>query len=40
VAASDAVAGGRLSVKVDEKKPPIQTIAIEPGRARLPGFGD
>ena len=40
VAASDAAAGGRLSVKMDEKKPPIQTIAVEPGRARLPGWED
>lgn len=40
VAASDAAAGGRLTVKVDDRKPPIQAIAIEPGRARLPGWGD
>ena len=37
-AMNDAPVGGRLSVKVDDKQPPIQAIAIEPGRARLPGF--
>ena len=37
-AMNDAPPGGRLSVKVDDKAPPIQAIAIEPGRARLPGF--
>ncbi|WP_066798405.1 flagella basal body P-ring formation protein FlgA [Sphingomonas soli] len=35
IAMGDAPAGGRLPIKVDEKKPPIQAIAIEPGRARL-----
>jgi flagella basal body P-ring formation protein FlgA len=40
VAMSDAPAGGRLTVKVDEKKPPIQAVAVEPGRAKLPGWGD
>lgn len=37
-ALNDAAAGARISVKVDDKQPPIQAIAIEPGRARLPGF--
>lgn len=36
VAMGDAAPGARLLVKVDEKKPPIQAVAIEPGRARLP----
>jgi flagellar basal body P-ring formation protein FlgA len=40
VAASDAPAGGRLTVKVDDRKPPIQAIAVAPGRARLPGWND
>ena len=40
VAMSDAPAGGRLTIKIDEKKPPIQALAIEPGRAKLPGWGD
>ena len=39
IAVSDAPAGGRVSIKVDEKKPPIQAIAIEPGRARLSASG-
>jgi len=40
VAMGDAAPGGRLMVKVDERKPPIQAVAIETGRARLPGFDD
>jgi flagella basal body P-ring formation protein FlgA len=40
VAMNDAPAGGRLSVRIDERKTPIQAIALEPGRARLPGWGD
>lgn len=39
VAMSDAPVGGRLMVKVDPAKPPIQAIALESGRAALPGFG-
>jgi flagellar basal body P-ring formation protein FlgA len=37
-ALSDAPAGGRVSIKIDEKKPPIQAVAIEPGRAKMPGW--
>lgn len=40
IAAGDATPGGRLLVKVDDNKPPIQAIAIETGRARVPGFGE
>jgi len=40
IAINDAPAGGRVSIKVDDKQPPIQAIAIEPGRARLPGFAE
>ena len=40
VAIGDAAAGARISIKVDERKPPIQAIAVEPGRARLPGWDD
>jgi flagella basal body P-ring formation protein FlgA len=40
VAMNDAPAGGRISVKIDDKQAPIQAIAIEPGRARLPGFAE
>ncbi|OYY73191.1 MAG: hypothetical protein B7Y47_00430 [Sphingomonas sp. 28-63-12] len=39
VAMTDAVAGGRLLVDVDGAKKPVQAIAVEPGRATLPGFG-
>lgn len=40
LAMADAVAGGRVLVKVDDKRPPVAAIAVEPGRARLPGFGE
>ncbi|WP_404336127.1 flagella basal body P-ring formation protein FlgA [Sphingomonas sp. MMS12-HWE2-04] len=40
VAMNDAAPGARLMVKVDERKPPVQAIALETGRARLPGSGD
>ncbi|MBC9034492.1 flagella basal body P-ring formation protein FlgA [Sphingomonas sp. JC676] len=40
VAMNDAAPGARLLVKVDDKKQPIQAVAIEQGRARLPGFGE
>ncbi|SOB80188.1 flagella basal body P-ring formation protein FlgA [Sphingomonas guangdongensis] len=38
VAMGDAVAGGRLMVRVDPAKPPIQAVAVETGRATLPGW--
>lgn len=38
VAMGDAAPGARLLVKVDDGKPPIQAVALEPGRARLPGW--
>lgn len=37
-AMNDAAPGARVAVKVDDRKPPVQGIALEPGRARLPGF--
>lgn len=40
LAVADAAAGGRVLVKVDDKRPPVAAIALEPGRARLPGFGE
>lgn len=40
VAMAYAPAGGRVLVKVDDKRAPVAAIALEPGRARLPGFGD
>lgn len=38
VAMSDASAGGRLPVRIDPAKPPIQTLAIAAGRVALPGW--
>lgn len=38
VATSDAVAGGRFLIKVDEARAPIQAVAIAQGRATLPGW--
>jgi flagella basal body P-ring formation protein FlgA len=40
VAMGDAAPGVRLLVKVDEKKPPIQAVAVSQGLARLPGTGE
>ena len=40
IAMSDAPVGGRVMIRVEDKKPPIQAIAIEAGRAKLPGVGD
>jgi flagella basal body P-ring formation protein FlgA len=37
IAMSDAPAGGRVLIKVQDGKPPIQAIAVEPGKARIPG---
>ena len=39
IAMSDAPAGGRLTIRIDEKKPPIQAVAIEAGSARLSATG-
>ncbi|MEG3181762.1 flagella basal body P-ring formation protein FlgA [Sphingomonas sp. LT1P40] len=40
VAMGDAPVGGRVIVKMDDKRPPVAAIAMESGRARLPGFGE
>lgn len=40
VAMADAPVGGRVLIKVDDKKPPIQAVAVQAGHARLPGTGD
>jgi flagella basal body P-ring formation protein FlgA len=40
VAMNDAPPGGRVMIKVEENKSPIQAIAVEAGHARLPGAGD
>jgi len=37
VATTDAAAGGRVLIRVQDGKPPIQAIAIEPGKAMIPG---
>lgn len=37
VAVNDAAAGQRLLIKVQDGKPPIQAIAVEPGKAMIPG---
>lgn len=38
IAMSEASAGGRFLVNVDGAKKPIQAIALETGRATLPGY--
>ncbi len=38
VAMTDAAAGGRFLVDVDGTKKPVQAIALESGRATLPGW--
>ena len=38
VAMGDAAPGARLLVRVDEKRPPVQAVALEPGRVALPAF--
>lgn len=37
IAMSDAAAGARVLVRVEDGKPPIQAIAVEPGKATIPG---
>ncbi|SEM95435.1 flagella basal body P-ring formation protein FlgA [Sphingomonas gellani] len=38
VAMGDAPPGGRFLVKVDDAKGPVQAVAVESGRATLPGW--
>ncbi|WP_239987462.1 flagella basal body P-ring formation protein FlgA [Sphingosinithalassobacter portus] len=38
IAMGDARPGERLLVRVEERKPPIQAVALESGRATLPGW--
>ena len=38
IAMGDAAPGARFMVKVDPAKPPIQAVAIDSGRATLPGW--
>ena len=40
VAMGDAAPGSRLQVRVEDKKPPIQAVAVEPGRVRLPSTAE
>ena len=37
IAVNDAAAGQRLLIKIQDGKPPIQAVAIEPGKASIPG---
>jgi flagella basal body P-ring formation protein FlgA len=39
VAMGDAAPGGRFLVKVDDTKSPVQAVALDGGRATLPGWG-
>lgn len=38
VAMGDAAPGARLAVKVDDARTPVQAIAVDTGRATLPGW--
>ena len=38
VAMGDAPAGGRVLVRVADAKAPVQAVAVEGGRATLPGW--
>lgn len=38
IAMSDARPGARIAIKVDGSKSPVQAIAVEAGRATLPGW--
>jgi flagella basal body P-ring formation protein FlgA len=38
VAMTDAASGGRFLVDVDGSRKPVQAVALEAGRATLPGW--
>ena len=40
VAVGDAPPGGRVMIKVDGSNTPVQAVAVEAGRATLPGWTD
>lgn len=40
IAMGDAPVGGRVVIKMEDKRPPVAAIVVEAGRARLPGFGE
>jgi len=37
IATTDAASGARVLIRVQDGKPPIQAIAVEPGKAMIPG---
>ena len=37
IATTDAAAGARVLIRVQDGKAPIQAIAVEPGKAMIPG---
>jgi flagellar basal body P-ring formation protein FlgA len=37
IATTDAAAGARVLVRVEDGKPPVQAVAVEPGKAVIPG---
>jgi len=40
VALADAASGAHFLVKVDETRTPVQAVALQPGRATLPGWSE
>lgn len=40
VAMGDAAPGARFMVRVEDSRTPVQAIAVQAGRATLPGWGD
>ena len=40
IALGDAAPGGRFMVKVEDAKNPVQAVAVQSGRATLPGWGE
>lgn len=40
IAAGDAAPGERLLVRIDGNRTPVQAVAVEQGRATLPGWAD
>ena len=40
VALGDAAPGARFMVRVEDAKTPVQAVAVESGRATLPGWGE
>lgn len=40
IAMGDAAPGARFLVRIDDRRPPIQAVAIEAGKATLPGWAE